>query len=410
MATQPRTAGTTHSASIAISTVGLDPMSCRNLASFVDTVPGAVVAVNLASYTGAEREVGRAGDRAHTRVCFIDYDQNNEQAVWITEHLRANYPDVHVFAVSAYPEPERIIAAMRVGCSEYLLKPLLNERILDGLARVEVKQKERMRSSVRGKVITLIGAKGGTGVTTLALHLALELTGVNQRKCLLVDQHSNLGDASLYLGTGRHQYSFYELANNTDRLDQELLHGFLLRHSSGLHLLDSPETVDIVRQASPSAVEHTLAFLAGNYQFVVVDCPPGLTDVTLACVAQSDQVVIVITAELPAIRNAVRYIEHLERWGCNLSKIRIALNRHSKRGPLADDQIVKALGRPISSRVPNSYADVVRAINTGAPINSGKSDFGAAIRGWAHDITSDTGKDKAAGQARNGGVLSLFGK
>ncbi len=325
--------------------------------------------------------MARAGDKARTRICFIDYDQNPEQAVWVTEHVRNNNPDVHVFAVSANTEPERIVVAMRVGCAEYLLKPLLNDRVLDGMARVDAKQKERTRSKIRGKVVTLIGAKGGTGVTSLALHLALDLTGHNQRKCLLVDQHSALGDASLYLGTGRHQYSFYELANNTDRLDQELLQGFLLRHSSGLHVLDSPETVDVVRQASPSAVEHTLSFLAEIYQFVVVDCPPGLTDVTLACIAQSDQIVIVLTAELPSIRNAVRYIEHLERVGYNSGKIQIVLNRHSKRSALDDDRVEKALGRKIAVRVPNAYNEVIRAINAGAPIPSGKSDFGAAIQG-----------------------------
>jgi pilus assembly protein CpaE len=384
-------------------------MSHRTLANFMLAVPGAAMAASVEGYSGAEREVGRAGENARTRVCFIDYDRNNEQAIWTTEHLRNNYPDVHVFAVSANTEPERIIAAMRVGCIEYLLKPIQNDRVLDGLARVEAKQKERLRSKVHGKIITLIGAKGGTGVTSLALHLALELAGRNQRKCLLVDQHSALGDASLYLGTGRHQYSFYELANNTDRLDQELLNGFLLRHTSGLHLLDSPESVDVVHKTSPSAVEHTLAFLGETYQIVVVDCPPGLSDVTLACISRSDQVVIVLTAELPSIRNAVRYIEHLERLGYDANKIQIVLNRHSKRGPLADDRIEKALGRKISVRVPNSYNEVIKAINAGAPIASGKSDFGEAIQAWARNILNNTG-DRAMAQSQAGGVMSLFSK
>jgi pilus assembly protein CpaE len=409
MATSINPASAANTASLAVTTVGLDAMSYRTLANFMLAVPGAAMVASVEGYSGAEREVGRAGEKARTRVCFIDYDRNNEQAIWITEHLRNNYPDVHVFAVSVNTEPERIIAAMRVGCIEYLLKPVQNDRVLDGLARVEAKQKERTRSKVHGKIITLIGAKGGTGVTSLALHLALELTARNQGKCLLVDQHSALGDASLYLGTGRHQYSFYELANNTDRLDQELLQGFLLRHNSGLHLLDSPETVDVVHKASPSAVERTLAFLGESYQFVVVDCPPGLSDVTLACISQSDQVVIVLTAELPSIRNAVRYIEHLERLGFNSNKVQIVLNRHSKRGPLPDDRIEKALGRNISVRVPNSYNEVIKAINAGAPIPSGKSDFGEAVQGWARNLVGNT-DNKAMAQSHSAGVKSLFSR
>lgn len=289
-----------------------------------------------------------------------------------------------------------------------------NERLQDALTRVEAKQKERTRSQVRGKVITLLGAKGGTGVTSLALHLALELTHRGQRRCLFVDQHPALGDASLYLGTGRHQYSFYELASNTERLDQELLQGFLLHHASGLHLLDSPEGVDGIHGAPPSAVEYTLAFLADVYQFVVIDCPPALTAVTQACIAQSDQVAIVMTAELPSVRNAVRYIEHLVKLGYPSSNLQIVLNRYSKKGPLSDDRIEKALGRKISLRVPNSYSEVVQAINSGTPVLlGGRSDFGLAIQKWAQGLTGSSQADKkkamAADESR-GGVLAMFAK
>jgi DNA-binding NarL/FixJ family response regulator len=193
---------------IAIITVGLDPLTYRTLSHFMSAVPSAGIAASIDTYSGAEWEVGRAGDPSSMRVCFIDYDQDPEQAIRVTERLRTDQPSVHVFALSSYSDPERIIVAMRAGCAEYLLKPLQLDRVQEGLARVEAKQRETGRSRVRGKVITLIGAKGGTGVTSLALHLALELAGQSQRKCLLVDQHESLGDASLYLGTERHRYSF----------------------------------------------------------------------------------------------------------------------------------------------------------------------------------------------------------
>ena len=401
-----------NSARIGAMAVCLDATSYEALSHFMAGVPGAVIFGNLDHYVGGEREIGRALDLAQTRICFIDYDRNTEEAIWMTERLRSEYPDLQTFAVSAYSEPEAIIAAMRAGCAEYLLKPVQHERVLDGLARVEAKQKKRARSTVRGKVITLVGAKGGTGVTSLAMHLALALSQEGKRKCLLVDQHPALGDASLYLGTGRHQYSFYELASNADRLDEELLRGFLLHHNSGLHLLDSPEAVDSIHAAAPSSMEHTLAFLAETYHFVVVDCSPGLTDGVRACISQSEQVAIVMTAELPAVRNAVRYIEHLSKLGYSSNSIHIVLNRHSKKGPLSDDRIEKALGREISLRVPNSYNEVIRAINTGAPISSGsKSDFSAAIQKWAQQLTSGNtdNKGKALVAAKSGtGMRALF--
>src|SRR5882672_10189626 len=403
------------SARVGVMAVCLDATSYEALSHFMAGVPGVVIVGNLDHYVGVEREIGRALDLGQTRICFIDYDRNTEEAIWVTERLRSEYPDVHSFAVSAYSEPEAIIAAMRAGCAEYLQKPVQHERVLDGLARVEAKQKKRARSTVRGKVVTLVGSKGGTGVTSLALHLALELAHERKRKCLLVDQHPALGDASLYLGTGRHQYSFYELASNRDRLDEDLLKGFLLHHSSGLHLLDSPENVSGILGAPPSAVEHTLAFLADTYPFVVVDCPPGLNDGTLACVAVSEQVAIVMTAELPSVRNTVRYIEHLTKLGFASSSIYVVLNRYSKKGPLSDERIEKTLGRQISLRIPNSYNEVIRAINSGAPVPSGsKSEFSVAIQKWARELATGTNgntkeKAMAATAQPRGGMRALFG-
>lgn len=390
--------------------VCLDPVSYNALSHFLLRVPGAIAVGNLDRYVGAEREVARSLEAAQNRICLIDYDRSVDEAIVITEKLHEDHPDIYVFAVSGNPDPDRIIAAMRAGCAEFLVKPFQPDRLSDAFSRLEAKQKQRAHSSVRGKVITLIGAKGGTGVTSLAMHLALQLCA-SDRRCLLVDEHPALGDASLYLGTGRHQYSFYELASNTDRLDQELLQGFLLKHESGLHVLDSPEALDAIHYAPSAAIEQTLSFLAEGYQFVLVDCPPGLTDSSLACVSQSDQLVIVLTAELPSVRNTARYMEHLAKLGFESRNVSIVLNRYSKKGPLTEAAIEKALQRKISVRIPNSYPEVVTAINAGTPITAAqKSDFASAMRSWSQAILALEKPQKQAEAApRSGGLLSFFG-
>ena len=123
----------------------------------------------------------------------------------------------------------------------------------------------------------------------LAVHLAMSLVQRHHKRVLLVDQHPALGEISLCLGLGRHQYSFYELVHNMDRLDAELLQGFLLQHPSGLHVLDAPQAIQAFDTTSPDAIQHTLAFLAESYQFVVVDSPPGLSEDTCAAIRQSDR-------------------------------------------------------------------------------------------------------------------------
>ena len=114
---------------------------------------------------------------------------------------------------------------------------------------------------------------------------------------------------------------------------------FCCSTASGLNVMDSPEAIHAFPHAASDAIEHTLAFLAENYQFVIIDCPPGLSEDTCAAIRQSDRLAIVITPELPAIHNAIRAIEYLTSLHYPDENIDIVLNRNSRRGALNDREI-----------------------------------------------------------------------
>jgi pilus assembly protein CpaE len=141
-----------------------------------------------------------------------------------------------------------------------------------------------------------------------------------------------------------------------------------LTHQSGLQVLDSPEVIANLPPTAPEAIEHTLSFLAVNYQFVLIDCPPGMTEASGAAIRQSDRVIIVVTPELPPIRNAVRTVEYLVGMHYPENCIDIVLNRHGKNSVLTDEEIEAALRRPIAVKIPNSYSEIAKAINAGTPV------------------------------------------
>ncbi len=393
---------------IGILCISMDPGSRETLGVLAAQAPGAYVVDNVDRHV-TPREVMKMLEPFQHRVCVIDFDDDVEEGGRIGQRLRDGCDNaVVVFAASSDPNPDRIIAAMRSGCSEYLLKPFQMDRVLDALSHVEARRQSKLQTQ-KGRVVTLMGAKGGTGVTSLALHLALNLVQRHEQKCLLVDEHPTLGDASLYLGLSRHQYSFYELVHNTDRLDADLLQGFLSQHPSGLDVLDSPEAIHAFPNAPAEAIEHTLAFLSESYQFVIIDAPPGLTEDTCAAIRQSDRLGIVITPELPAIRNAIRSIEYLTSLHYPEDSIDIVLNRYSRRSVLAEPEIEAALHREIAIRIPNNYALVINAINAGVPLDvSNKSDIPLAFDLWADRLI---GGEAAPAKSSNGsrGWLGLFG-
>lgn len=388
--------------------VGMDAATRSSLEAITAQIPGVFIAGALDRYV-TEREVARTLESCHQRVCIIDFDENSHEAGRLAERLRESCDhNVTIVAASSDTDHEQVVSAMRSGCSEYLLKPFSPERVLNALAHIESRRQSRGGGEFNGRIISVVGAKGGTGVTSLAVHLALSLAQSHKQKCLLIDEHPALGDVSLYLGLGRHQYSFYELVHNTDRLDTELLQGFLLQHSSGLDILDSPEAVDGTSQGSADAIEHTLSFLAENYQFVILDCPPGMTEATVAAIRQSDVLALVITPELPPVRNAVRVIEYLSGMHYPDSRINVVLNRHAKKNPINEQQIEQVLHRSIDVKIPNYYGEVVTAINTGTPLDLGqKSEWSAAIADWAETLTGKPELVTAAPEPRR--FLSMFG-
>lgn len=361
--------------------IGVDTDSIRQLREAAMRMGGMAIVGDFSDFSAAEREASKRLADFQYQVCLVDLDSNQERALQTAERLSQGADaNAWVFGLSRDADPQAIIRAMRSGCSEYLIKPITTEKLVDSLKRISEKRKTSPHAKEIGKLVTVVGSKGGSGVTALALHLAMDLQARGNHT-LLIDQHPALGDVSLYAGLKRHQYSFYDLVVNTDRIDSELVKGFVLPHESGLDVLDSPENLGSENHAPAHFIDHTLDFLKQMYAWTVVDCPPGLTDETVATVRHSDYVLLILTAEMPSVRNALRYLEHLARLEYPPERVHVVLNRYTKRPLISDEQMERALRKKISVRVPNEYLELSKAINAGAPIPRGHSSgFLAAVQ------------------------------
>src|SRR5690349_14049416 len=341
-------------------------------------------------------------------ICIIDFDRDRRKAAMAAENIHSAAPDTALFAVSSDSQPDLIIQAMRAGCSEYLLKPVGREQLLNAVARVGGRRRERLQTN-KAQVLAFMGAKGGCGVTSLVTQLGALLASSFSRKTLIVDLHPDFGDAALYLGLTRYRYHFFELVENTDRLDAELLQSFLARHSSGLDLIPAPEGNDMPRRIQPGAIAQTFDFLKARYDYILVDMAPGLSDENLEMIRHCDQLHVVTVAEVSALRNAVRHFDYLTRKEIPRERFRVILNRHQKRSLISDSEIEKTIGQRIFWKVPNQYAHVVKAINGGDPIALlSSSDVTKNLK----DMASTLGARATAGEKKkeSSGFLGLLGR
>ena len=343
-------------------------------------------------------------------VCLIDFDQDRGKAALVAERIHSDSPETAVFAISSQSQPDSIIQAMRSGCSEYLVKPIDQEQLLTALARIGGRRKEK-KEHQNARILTFMGAKGGCGVTTLATHLGALLADSYSRKTLVVDLHADSGDVALYLGLTKYRYHFFELLENTERLDAELLQGFVIRHSSGVDVIPAPGEIELARNIAAGSVERTFDFLKQRYEFILVDSPPGLNEENLELIRQSDQLYLVTVAEVSALRNVVRHVEYLTRKQIPQEKIRVVLNRHQKHGLITDEQIEKVIQQKIFWKVPNQYVQVLKTISAGNPVgNLAKSEVTRNLEGWAGAIGKKANPAEEQKDKKQKGILGLWGR
>ena len=339
---------------------------------------------------------------ADSCVAFIDFDRHPEHAIETADALRSHRsPNIISVGVSSRMDADLLLRAMRAGCSEFLEKPVAAARFQETLQQIQGRLfHSHVPAGKRGQVVTLMGAKGGAGTTTLAVHLATYLVKKYGKKTLLVDHHHQLGHVCLYLGMKESNYHFDELIRNVERLDSDLLKGFVVKHASGLEVLASSDICAAHYRSSREQIEHVLDFLREEYDFILIDSSMDYEEITESMIQLSDEVALVATPDVAALRDLARHVENQRLCEIAASKLRIIINRGSSNDSIGAEQIEKAVRFPIHITVPNNYAELQRAINAGEPISSQRrSDFTTQISKWANRLAF-AGEKSAASEGK----------
>jgi pilus assembly protein CpaE len=206
-----------------------------------------------------------------------------------------------------------------------------------------------------GSIIALFGVKGGVGKTMLATNLAVALAEETSASVALVDLDVPFGDVALMLDIQPTQDILDALDENVLN-DLERLQKLLVRTPHGLHVLAAPLAPDDAGSVDSRRVGQLLLRLAALHQFVLVDTPAGLTELTAAALDVAELGVLVTTPEIAALRRTHACLRLLQGLEFPTNKLQLVLNRESSKTRVSAGEAAEVLGHPIAWRLANDYA------------------------------------------------------
>jgi pilus assembly protein CpaE len=302
--------------------------------------------------------------RLKPNAAVITLGANTEQALVLMERLAIECPQTAIISAARNTSPDLILRSMRAGAREFLRLPIITEELETVLDRIgEFCSGQAPVQKKKGRMIAVFSSKGGCGTSFVASNLACAM----REPTCLVDLNLQAGDLPLFLGIDP-KYSIADVVENRARLDDSLVASYITPYSSNLSLLAAPREADSADEIEPEHVFEVLERLRESHSYVVIDPQHTFDAITLAALDQSDDIVLVLTLDIPSIRSAQRALEIFDRLGYPRSKVRVIVNRWSKQIDLDLHQVEKFLGEPVVGFVPSDYQVAVSSINLGQPL------------------------------------------
>ncbi len=303
-------------------------------------------------------------------IALVSLDADPQKALTLVGRISHDMPNTAVLVISNSTEGSLILQAMRNGAREFLNLPL---KLDDFLAALERLQQSRVPRDGEGQVracqvITVAGAAGGVGCTSLAINLACVLAQNPRYSVAIIDLDLALGDADVWLDIIP-DYTIQDVAENITRLDYSLLKRSLTKHDCGAFLLPRPVQMEGNTHITPDELRRVLALLKATFTHLVVDVSKNYGPLDFAAMEASNTVLMVTQLDLPCLRNVVRLMQACDHHENLPDKVRVVVNRLGlEDAQISLNKALETIGRDVFWQIPNDYPTMVESRNNGVPL------------------------------------------
>lgn len=301
-------------------------------------------------------------------LLIVDLSTNKIKNLDFILQVTKECKNCKVLALSDNPSVELIIEVMRAGAKEFVPVPIIKNEFFEAIKKLVTEMNEPVKKN-KCKIISVFSNKGGIGKTSLATNLALELAKITKENIALIDLNFQMGDITTFLDL-KPSFNISYMLENLDKINETFLLSTLERYkSTSLYVLADPPYFKQADNIQPRQITRLFDTLKETFSYIIVDAEASFDGKNIAALDNSDLIMLVTVANLPALRNTQRCLELFEKLGYDKEKIKIVVNRYMENDEIKDVDIEKVLSKDIYWKIPNNYFAIMSAINKGIPVS-----------------------------------------
>ena len=389
------------------------PQMQKQLKKLLSLIENVEVVAELTTSQAAVEEIRES----KPEVALVDLNLPDMNGIKLVEIIRREFPFTQALLLSQDKNYNTMLSAMRSGASDFLTHDVNLEELATAIRRageqaiadrskahpyapssfLPGEPTQRGVDRQTGKIITVYSPKGGAGVTSVAINLAIALQD-RETTVGLVDSSIQFGDVPILLNE-LPKYSLVELVPRVNALDAKMVEDTMLFHkSSGLHILTAPPRPELSEKVTGNNMSQILEFMRQMFNYVVVNTSSFVSDPCLAALDAGDLIVLLTTPEIAAIRNTRSFLELWDGLNMNLERVLLTINFFDAKKNLTPEKVSESLKHPVAATIPLDREVAYRAANFGvpfmmsnkeAPISQGVADLADLIREKVYEVEEE---------------------
>ncbi|HXH21452.1 MAG TPA: AAA family ATPase [Dehalococcoidia bacterium] len=307
-------------------------------------------------------------------VIVLAMEEPVARAVQTMNSLADALPETPIIVYSSLSDAGSVRRAMVSGARDYLVKPPRPEELARAIYAV-LEQEERRRTrllgdaastAARGTVLTVFGAKGGIGKTTISTNLASALCRHSNSSVAIVDMDTRFGDVAIMMDVVV-EFSIADVGRNIESVNRENIGDYLVRHSSGVEILPAPLHPTEWGALSRQHITKIVDLLAQTHDYVVVDTPGAFNELVATALECANIILLVTSMDIASIKDTALALEMLRAASVSEDKVKLVINHSTSSNSLRPEDVERVLEYEVYWRIPHDVA-VSNSNQLGQPI------------------------------------------